>query len=71
MTKNSKSYNTKKDELFKKNADPDDSTKIRKRPRQLRNEHFKAEVQKLNVLAATRELNKLFTTAKLQTTVPN
>ena len=44
---------------------------IRKRSRQLGNEHFKAEAEKLDVLAATRELDKLFTTAKRQTATLN
>ena len=45
--------------------------KLRKRSRQLRNEHLKAEAEKLDVLAATRELDKLFITAKRQTTTLN
>jgi len=61
----------KKDELFKKNADQKTiqqlRKKIRKRSRQLRNEYFKEEARKLNVLSATRELEKLFTLAKRQT----
>ena len=66
---------SKKDELFKKNANPKDVQKLRKqickRSRQLRNEHLKAEAEKLDVLAATRELDKLFITAKRQTTTLN
>jgi len=60
----------KKDELFKKNADQKTiqqlRKKIRKRSRQLRNEYFKEEARKLNVLSATRELEKLFTLAKVK-----
>ena len=44
---------------------------IRKRSEQFRNEHFEAEAEKLDVLVATRELDKLFTTAKRQTTTLN
>ena len=42
--------------------------KIRKRSKYLRNEHFKSEALMLDVLATNRELDKLFTTAKRQTT---
>ena len=66
---------TKKDEHLKKNADQKTlqqlRKKIRKISRQLRNEHFKKEAEKLNVLATTRELDKLFATAKRQTTTLN
>ncbi|XP_066914954.1 uncharacterized protein [Clytia hemisphaerica] len=66
---------TKKDELVKRNADQKPlqqlRKKIRKRSRQLRNEHFKTEALKLNTLAAMRELDKLFATAKRQTTTLN
>lgn len=63
---------TKKDELLKKNADREIMQrlrkKIRKRSRYLRNEHFKSEALKLDILATSRELDKLFTSAKRQTT---
>ena len=38
------------------------------RSRYLRNEHFKSEALKLDIWATSRELDKLFTTAKRQTT---
>ena len=42
--------------------------KIRLRVRYLKNEHFKQEAEKINVLAINREIEKLFARAKNQQT---
>ena len=62
----------KKDELMSHNADRKSLASIRKkirsRAKYLKNEHFKQEAEKINVLAINREIEKLFARAKNQQT---